>query len=102
MDLHVIIAIVILICPKTPHGAMVYIPVAPFYWDSYWLFASSHHVILYCTFGPDGPNTGESPWPDKTTSGAMNSGQLYRKKIKMNENSKFKNDQHTYTNDLLS
>lgn len=31
------------------------------------------------TFGPDGPNTGERPWPVKTTSGAMNTGELHKK-----------------------
>ena len=36
-------------------------------------------ITSYFTFGPDGPNNGESPWPDKTTSGAVNSGQLYKK-----------------------
>lgn len=31
------------------------------------------------TFGPDGPNTDERPWPVKTTSGAMNTGELHKK-----------------------
>ena len=35
-------------------------------------------IASYFTFGPEGPNNGERPWPDKMTSGAVNSGQLYK------------------------
>lgn len=39
----------------------------------------SNNITDDNTFGPDGPNNGESPWPDKMTSGAMNPGQLEQK-----------------------